>query len=129
MFLILPETPVTVIVSKPGILRPIQRRLASRYSIGWPIHKVLIVGTVAVLAGYLVLDKGRFFRQACDIKGNVSYYGGQRIYHLPGDYYYHQTTINPAKGEKWFCSEIEAWLHGFRHARPPRQSGGRSKRY
>ena len=52
----------------------------------------------------------------CVIKGNVSYSGGQRIYHVPGQYYYDETVITPARGERWFCSEAEAMAAGWRRA-------------
>lgn len=44
---------------------------------------------------------------ACNIKGNISW-KGERIYHVPGQKYYAQTQISPGKGERWFCSELEA---------------------
>lgn len=53
----------------------------------------------------------------CNIKGNVSYNNGQRIYHLPGQEYYDKTVIDPRKGERWFCSEEEARQAGWRRAR------------
>ena len=40
----------------------------------------------------------------CDIKGNISQ-SGERIYHVPGGKFYNQTIINPAQGERLFCSE------------------------
>ena len=52
----------------------------------------------------------------CVINGNISFDRGQRIYHMPGDHYYDATVINPAKGERWFCSEAEAQAAGWRHA-------------
>ncbi|AVO36510.1 thermonuclease family protein [Pukyongiella litopenaei] len=52
----------------------------------------------------------------CPIKGNVSSKGA-RIYHMPGQQHYDRTRINPAKGERWFCSEAEARAAGWRRAR------------
>ena len=54
-------------------------------------------------------------RPACPIKGNISKNG--RIYHMPYSRDYHRTVINPAKGERWFCSEAEAIAAGWRAAR------------
>ena len=51
----------------------------------------------------------------CMIKGNVSNNG--RIYHLPGSTSYDETRIDPAKGERWFCTEAEAKAAGWRPAR------------
>lgn len=51
------------------------------------------------------------------IKGNVSYDTGERIYHVPGQEYYNETKINPAYGERWFCTEQEAQAAGWRKSR------------
>ncbi|MFN0114891.1 MAG: thermonuclease family protein [Paracoccaceae bacterium] len=51
----------------------------------------------------------------CAIKGNVSASG--RIYHMPGQENYDDTRIDPARGERWFCSETEARVAGWRRAR------------
>jgi endonuclease YncB( thermonuclease family) len=51
----------------------------------------------------------------CPIKGNIS--GSGRIYHLPGQEDYDATRIDPARGERWFCSEGEARAAGWRRAR------------
>ncbi len=53
----------------------------------------------------------------CRIKGNISWDSGARIYHLPGDEYYEQTSIVPSEGERWFCSEDEARAAGWRRTR------------
>lgn len=50
----------------------------------------------------------------CNIKGNVSSDGGERIYHVPGQQYYDATKISPQYGEKFFCSEAEARKAGWR---------------
>ncbi|MEQ8354646.1 MAG: thermonuclease family protein [Kiloniellaceae bacterium] len=52
----------------------------------------------------------------CNIKGNISYNTGERIYHLPGGEYYSRTKISPSKGERWFCSEAEARAAGWRRS-------------
>ena len=49
----------------------------------------------------------------CEIKGNVGA-RGDRIYHLPGTPGYAATRIEPARGERWFCSEQEARAAGWR---------------
>lgn len=51
----------------------------------------------------------------CNIKGNISDSG--RIYHLPGSRWYSATRINEKKGERWFCSELEALAAGWRSPR------------
>lgn len=52
----------------------------------------------------------------CTIKGNISQTGGTRYYHLPGMEDYENTVIDPAMGEKWFCSEQEAIANGWQKA-------------
>jgi endonuclease YncB( thermonuclease family) len=51
----------------------------------------------------------------CLIKGNIS--GNGRIYHMPHNRDYAATRIDPARGERWFCSEGEAQAAGWRAAR------------
>lgn len=51
----------------------------------------------------------------CRIKGNVSDNG--RIYHVPGSRDYDKTKIDPARGERWFCSTAEAEAAGWRAPR------------
>jgi hypothetical protein len=53
---------------------------------------------------------------ACDIKGNISYGTGERIYHVRGQERYDGTVITASKGERWFCSEPEAQAAGWRRA-------------
>lgn len=52
----------------------------------------------------------------CTIKGNISIDTGNKVYHLPGMEDYESTVIDPAKGEKWFCTESEAIANGWRKA-------------
>ena len=49
----------------------------------------------------------------CRIKGNISR-SGERIYHIPGGRYYARTRIDESKGERWFCTEAEARVAGWR---------------
>ena len=53
---------------------------------------------------------------ACNIKGNISYRTGERIYHVPGGQYYAQTKISSGRGERWFCTEREAVAAGWRRS-------------
>ena len=55
-------------------------------------------------------------RGGCNIKGNISYNSGRRIYHMPGDRDYARARISPPRGERWFCSEAEARAAGWRRA-------------
>ena len=63
-----------------------------------------------------ISDDGYTNSSHCDIKGNVSYNTGEKIYHLPTDEYYDETKIDTDYGERWFCSEWEAEEAGFRRS-------------
>ena len=52
----------------------------------------------------------------CPIKGNIGK-GGTHIYHVPGGSYYSRTKVNEGKGERWFCSEVEAQAAGWRRSK------------
>ena len=54
--------------------------------------------------------------QNCVIKGNISS-SGEKIYHMPGQYYYNKTQIDESKGEKWFCAEEDAKYAGWRKSK------------
>jgi len=51
------------------------------------------------------------------IKGNISLRTGEKIYHVPGGEYYDQTVIDEVKGERWFCTEAEAVVAGWRKSK------------
>lgn len=55
-----------------------------------------------------------YYVNGCDIKGNISFESGEKIYHVPGQKYYISTSIDPSYGEKWFCTESEARANGWR---------------
>jgi hypothetical protein len=50
----------------------------------------------------------------CDIKRNISFNTNEKIYQMPGQKYYATTVIDPAYGERWFCTEKEAIANGWR---------------
>lgn len=52
----------------------------------------------------------------CVIKGNITSQG-EKIYHLPGQKYYDKTVIDISHGEKWFCTEEEATVAGWRKSK------------
>jgi micrococcal nuclease len=52
----------------------------------------------------------------CTIKGNISYTTGEKIYHTLGQEDYRATVIDTTKGERWFCTESEAEVAGWRKA-------------
>ncbi len=51
----------------------------------------------------------------CAIKGNVNS-KKEKIYHLPGCGSYQKTLVRPEEGDRWFCTEEEARIAGFRKA-------------
>lgn len=51
----------------------------------------------------------------CDIKGNINA-KGIKLYHLPGSRSYAKTSISAGRGERWFCTEEEAQVAGWRPA-------------
>lgn len=55
-------------------------------------------------------------KPGCSIKGNISIDTGNKVYHLPGMEDYESTVIDPASGERWFCTESEASANGWRKA-------------
>lgn len=57
-----------------------------------------------------------FTKPECNIKGNISFNKGNKVYHLPGMEDYESTIIDPVKGEKWFCTESEAIARGWSKA-------------
>lgn len=56
--------------------------------------------------------------EKCLIKGNINS-KRQRIYHVPSSRHYEETRIDPARGERWFCTEDEAKAAGWRPPRSP----------
>jgi len=50
----------------------------------------------------------------CLIKGNYRSANNARIYHMPDCYNYDKITIKPGTSDRWFCSEQEAKMAGFR---------------
>ncbi len=54
--------------------------------------------------------------EKCTIKGNINA-KSERIYHMPDQQSYNVTRINPAAGERWFCSEAEAMAAGWRRSK------------
>jgi hypothetical protein len=59
------------------------------------------------------LLKRRKLTEQCRIKGKIGD-AGDRIYHLPSGGRYERTDIDPAKGERWFCTEAEARAAGWK---------------
>jgi cold shock CspA family protein len=78
------------------------------------IVKVLAVGAI-IAVGVTVLSQ-RAIRLKCNIKGNISYPSGEKLYHKPGYRDYAEVDIFENEGEKWFCTEQEAINAGFRDA-------------
>jgi hypothetical protein len=71
--------------------------------------------TFLATGGYALVPRA-VYDPACNIKGNISYNGGQKIFHVLGQHYYEETVITYSKGERYFCSEAEARAAGWRKA-------------
>ena len=72
---------------------------------------------VPVMAGSTCPQGCTTHLAGCDIKGNISYSSGEKIFHVPGQENYEDTVISPDKGERWFCTEAEATANGWRKAK------------
>ncbi|ANM17185.1 hypothetical protein AMK06_CH02291 [Rhizobium sp. N541] len=104
---------------RPGYLDPQKKSVLFR-------APGLVIGALAfgAVGGWTASDllaswsaSGGSSGQPCKIKGNISIDTGERIFHVPGQRYYEQTKISPKYGERWFCSEFEAWAAGWRKSR------------
>lgn len=80
----------------------------------------IVLGVAAVVAAgvYSLSDFSSVAAVAkgCAIKGNISINSREKIFHVPGQYYYDATIIRPEYGERWFCTEAEARAAGWRKA-------------
>lgn len=87
----------------------------------WAIHPGLVgfcvIATYSLGWDYAQTSHIPLLTSTCNIKGNISYNTGERIYHLPGQAYYEETRISTGNGERWFCSEEEARAAGWRKSR------------
>lgn len=61
-------------------------------------------------------NQAKPIKAGCDIKGNISSGSGNRIFHVRGQRDYERVSIKVNKGERWFCTEEEAWSAGWRKA-------------
>lgn len=82
---------------------------------------VIIIAVIALITMQLGRSRSpspitSITQPGCVIKGNISINTGNRLYHLPGMEDYESTVIDPAAGERWFCSESEAIASGWRKA-------------
>ncbi len=74
-------------------------------------NKILIaifIGAIIIASIIYLLE----LNTDCLIKGNIN--NDEKIYHMPDGQFYNRTIIDTSKGEKWFCSEIEAQTAGWR---------------
>ena len=79
------------------------------------LSSIVIIGNITTIGGYFLIKNtlSGGVSTKCDIKGNISK-NGNKIYHTPQDKSYSYVEINTGSGEKWFCSETEAQLAGWR---------------
>jgi cold shock CspA family protein len=70
----------------------------------------LVVLVVSVAAFELIKQS------KCNIKGNISYPSGEKLYHKPSYRDYAKVEVFTNEGERWFCSEQEAINAGWQDA-------------
>ena len=73
------------------------------------IGAVLVVIVIVIMIFSTVSCDAGTGSSNCYIKGNISYNGGEKIYHVPGQEYYDATVP-----EECFDSEAEARSAGYR---------------
>lgn len=80
-------------------------------------HKETIQQNTSEFLGYAADLAVSVGLSSCDIKGNVSYYSGERIYHVRDQENYSETRIDWMSGERWFCTQEEAQAAGWRRTK------------
>ena len=104
-----------------------KKRLRRRSSLRFIDRRLLVIlGLLGILSAVQFMREGPSALprvnafggspSGCNIKGNISL-TGERIFHVPGQRYYSETVISTYKGERWFCSQWEAWWAGWRKAK------------
>lgn len=110
----LPDKPIRVAFLHPT---PFQRFRAALGRTVWRTLRVVVPGAIVFgLAAHDLVIASAYNLAGCNIKGNVSYNGGEKIFHTPGQAYYNETKIALLKGERWFCSAEDARAAGWRRA-------------
>ena len=51
------------------------------------------------------------------IKGNVEQRTGERVYHVPGGLFYSTTAVDLDQGDRWLCTEAEAYALGWKRSK------------
>jgi hypothetical protein len=77
--------------------------------------RIVIIGSFTLFSTRLLSQTGSL-KPGCNIKGNISWNQKAKLYHLPEMKDYKITKIDPAKGERWFCTESEAIANGWKKA-------------
>ncbi|WP_310485077.1 hypothetical protein [Chamaesiphon sp. VAR_48_metabat_403] len=77
--------------------------------------RIIVIGSIT-LGSTQLLAQSVFPKPGCNIKGNISWNKDKKLYHLPGMKDYEIVKIDPAKGERWFCTESEAIANGWQKA-------------
>jgi len=94
---------------------------------GIPVQQLDVLARIVILVGMIfwAIESSpssspplimSIFKPGCNVKGNISFNAGNKIYHLPGMKDYASTVINSSYGEKWFCTEAEAIRNGWSKA-------------
>ncbi|MEG4492085.1 cold shock domain-containing protein [Microcoleus sp. D3_18_C4] len=93
-----------------------QKRGVLKTVFGIGILAVIVLFTIQLSRSHSFSPITSIAKPGCTIKGNISIDTGNKVYHLPSMEDYESTVIDPARGERWFCTESEAITNGWRKA-------------
>ena len=51
------------------------------------------------------------------IKGNIDTDTDEKVYHVPGGFFYRTTVVQKENGDRWFCTEQEALAAGWKKSK------------
>lgn len=90
-----------------------------RLSTGKMLLPIVAAGAIGIGIGVALAKPEWVEAVGCyfggEVKGNISD-RGERIYHIPGQRYFSETSINPFAGERRFCTEADARAAGWRRS-------------
>ncbi len=97
------------------------KKKSRKRGLGETVVSILILAVIALLTmvfrgSRVPLPISAITQPGCNIKGNIAMNTGKKLYHLPGMEDYESTVIDIAKGERWFCTELDAIKNGWQKA-------------
>lgn len=100
-------------IALPGAPAAYAKAEADAKAAGLGIWRGKFVKPAEWRAGVRLPDGPADTVEACDVKGTVND-KDQKVYYVPTDKDYDKITIDPARGERLFCSDDSAVLAGWR---------------